>query len=355
MGFVGRARTTIALRACYDPCPKEAVLADVFVNGRTLTIEDVGSVARLGARCRLAPAARRAMLRSRAIVDRTLRTGTIAYGVNTGFGHLSDVHIAPADLVDLQLNLVRSHACGVGAPFAADETRAMMLLRANALACGVSGVRPALVETILAMLRAGIVPIVPSQGSVGASGDLAPLAHLALALIGEGPVVHRGRTRTAAQALRAARIRPVRLAPKEGLSLINGTQTMTAIGALTLLDAEALARHADLAGAMSLEALKGSASPFDARIHEVRPHAGQKRSAANLRRLLRESEIMDSHRDCGRVQDSYALRCMPQVHGAARGALAHVRGVLEVEVNAGTDNPLVFVSPRPGLVSGGDL
>ena len=205
------------------------------------------------------------MTRSRALVERTLRAGTTAYGVNTGFGHLSDVHIASADLVDLQLNLVRSHACGVGEPFGADETRAMMLLRANTLAKGVSGTRPTVVETILAMLRADIVPVVPSQGSVGASGDLAPLAHLALALIGEGPVVHRGRARSAAQALRAARLAPVRLAPKEGLSLINGTQTMTAVGALALLDAEQLARHADLAGAMSLEALKGSAAPFDPR------------------------------------------------------------------------------------------
>lgn len=335
--------------------PEGGVLAAVSVDGRTLTIEDVGAVARFGASPRLSPAARRAMLRSRAIVERTLRAKTVAYGVNTGFGHLSDVHIATGDLADLQLNLVRSHACGVGAPFAQDETRAMMLLRANTLARGVSGVRPAIVETILSMLRAGIIPVVPSQGSVGASGDLAPLAHLALAIIGEGPVVHRGRSRRAAQALRAARIAPMVLAPKEGLSLINGTQTMTAVGALVLLDAESLARHADLAGAMSLEALKGSASPFDPRIQEVRPHAGQKQSAANLRRLLRESQIMDSHRDCGRVQDSYALRCMPQVHGATRGALAHVRGVLEIEVNAGTDNPLVFSGPRPGLVSGGNF
>jgi histidine ammonia-lyase len=330
-------------------------LSAIFVDGSTLTIEDVGAVARLGAVPRLAPRARRAMARSRALVDRTLRAGTTAYGVNTGFGHLSDVHIAPERLADLQLNLVRSHACGVGAPFAADETRAMMLLRANTLAKGVSGIRPAVVETLLAMLRANIVPVVPSQGSVGASGDLAPLAHLALALIGEGAVVHRGRARRADQALRAARIAPVCLGPKEGLSLINGTQAMTAVGALVLLDAEELVRHADLAGAMSLEALKGSATPFDRRIHEVRPHPGQTRSAANLRRLLRASEIMDSHRDCGRVQDSYALRCMPQVHGAARGALAHVREVLAIEVNAGTDNPLVFTGPRAGLVSGGNF
>lgn len=330
-------------------------MGEVFVDGETLTIEDVGSVARQGAAPKLAPRARRTMARSRALVERTLRAGTVAYGVNTGFGHLADVHIAPKDLADLQINLVRSHACGVGPPFAADETRAMMLLRANTLAKGLSGVRAGVVETILAMLRADIVPVVPSQGSVGASGDLAPLAHLALALIGEGPVVHRGRERSAAQAFRTARIAPVALAPKEGLSLINGTQTMTAVGALALLDAEDLVRHADLAGAMSLEALKGSAKPFDARIQDARPHAGQKQSAANLRRLLRASEIMDSHRECGRVQDSYALRCMPQVHGAARGALEHVRGVLEVEVNAGTDNPLVFTGARPGLVPGGNF
>jgi histidine ammonia-lyase len=325
----------------------------VFVDGRTLTIEDVGIVARLEAAPRLAPRARRVMLRSRALVEKTLRTGKTAYGVNTGFGHLADVHIAPRDLADLQLNLVRSHACGVGPPFTGDETRAMMLLRANTLAKGVSGVRPVVVETILSMLRADIVPVVPSQGSVGASGDLAPLAHLALALIGEGPVVHRGRPRRAAEALRSARIAPLRLAPKEGLSLINGTQAMTAVGALVLLEAEALTRHADLAGAMSLEALKGSAAPFDPRIHDVRPHAGQKQSAANLRRLLRASEIMDSHRDCGRVQDSYALRCMPQVHGAVADALAPLDDAVSVELNAATDNPLVFPDGR--VVSGGNF
>jgi histidine ammonia-lyase len=327
----------------------------ITLDGRSLTIEEVVAVARGRVPVRLADRSRRAMLRSRAVVETVIREGRSAYGVNTGFGHLADVHIGPDDLADLQLNLIRSHASGVGPPLPEDATRAMMLLRANTLARGVSGVRPLLVETLLAMLRAEIHPVVPAQGSVGASGDLAPLAHLALALVGEGPVRRRGRDTRAAAALRAARIAPVRLAPKEGLSLINGTQTMTAIGALALHDALLLARHADLAGAMALEALKGSARPFDRRVHEVRPHAGQRTSAANLRALLRNSEIMESHRTCGKIQDSYALRCMPQVHGATREALAHVRAILEVEVNAATDNPLVFADRPAAMIPGGNF
>jgi len=327
----------------------------ITIDGRSLTIQDVEAVARRRTPVRLGAAALARMVRSRAIVERVLDRGATAYGVNTGFGHLADVRIAPADLEALQLNLVRSHASGLGPPIAEDEVRAMMLLRANVLAKGFSGVRPAIVRTLLAMLRAGIVPAVPSQGSVGASGDLAPLAHLALCLIGEGEVLVRGRRAPSASALRAARIAPLRLAAKEGLALVNGTQFMTGIGALALADAESLARHADLAGAMSLESLKGSAKAMDERIQQARPYAGQIASAGNLRQLLRESQIMDSHRECGRVQDSYALRCMPQVHGAVRGALAHVREVLAVELNAATDNPLVFSAPRAELVSGGNF
>lgn len=327
----------------------------ITIDGRSLSLEDVAAVARGGSRARLGQAALRAMRRARAVVEELIREGGTAYGVNTGFGHLADVRIAPEDLADLQVNLVRSHSSGFGPPLAEDETRAMMLLRANVLAKGLSGVRPRIVGVILDMLNAGITPVVPSQGSVGASGDLAPLAHLALTLIGEGECILRRRRMKAADALRAARIAPVTLAPKEGLSLVNGTQAMTAIGALGLLDAEALARHADLAGAMSLEALRGSAKPLDPRIHETRPFEGQKRSAANIRRLLRASEIMASHRNCGRVQDSYAIRCMPQVHGATRGALMHVREILSIELNAGTDNPIVFTGRRRGLVSGGNF
>lgn len=333
----------------------EDILSAILIDGESLQLDDLASVARAGVRARLAPRARERMLRSRAVVEDVMRRGITAYGVNTGFGHLADVRIDAPDLHQLQLNLVRSHSCGVGPPLAEDETRSMMLLRANTLAKGVSGVRPGVVETLLAMLAAGIAPIIPSQGSVGASGDLAPLAHLALSLIGEGNVVHRGRTTTAARALGSARIRPLTLAPKEGLSLINGTQMMTAIGALALLDAIQIVRHADLAGAMSLEALKGSAGPFDARIQSVRPYPGQRDSASNFRKLLARSQIRDSHKDCGKVQDSYALRCMPQVHGAAREALRYVRSILEVEINAGTDNPLVFTRPRAELVAGGNF
>ena len=327
----------------------------VVIDGESLTLSELSRVARGGAQARLAPAARRRMLASREVVENAIRSGTVTYGVNTGFGHLANVHIAPKDLAQLQLNLVRSHCCGVGDPLGEDETRAMMLLRANTLAKGVSGVRPVIVETLLGMLRKGVTPVIPSQGSVGASGDLAPLAHLALALVGEGTVRFEGRLRPAASALGSARLRLVVLAPKEGLALINGTQAMTAIGGLALEDAQALTRHADLAGAMSLEALKGSVRPFDQRIQEVRPFAGQMASAANLRRLLRASDIMRSHRDCGQVQDSYALRCMPQVHGAARDALAHIAGVFSVEMNAGTDNPLVFVGKGGDMVPGGNF
>jgi histidine ammonia-lyase len=325
----------------------------IVLDGERLTLEQVGAVA-AGASCRLAPAARSRVRAARRVVERAVASGEAVYGVNTGFGELARIHIDANQLERLQQNLVRSHAAGVGAPLAEPVVRAILALRANCLARGHSGLREQTLERLLDLLDAGICPVVPEQGSVGASGDLAPLAHVALALIGEGEVFHRGRRTTAAEALRRAGFAPLRLQAKEGLALINGTQMSTAIGVLTLLRAERLATLADVVGAMSLEALKGSHRAFDARIHDARPHPGQVLAAANLRRLLRGGTIARSHAECGRVQDCYSLRCMPQVHGAVRGALAHVRSVLEVEVNASTDNPMVFALSGD-LVSGGNF
>jgi len=283
-----------------------------------------------------------------------VRRGARVYGVTTGFGRFADVAIPRDQLETLQRNLIRSHAAGVGRPLEDGAVRAMMALRANALARGNSGIRAATVETLLAMLAADILPIVPSQGSVGASGDLAPLAHLALALIGEGSVRVRGREASASRALRRARIRPVVLGAKEGLALINGVQMSVAVGGLALHRALRLCRTADVVGAATLDASRGSDAPFDARIMAARPHPGAAASAGNLRRLLKGSAIRESHRGCGRVQDNYALRCMPQVHGAARDAFAHALAVLEREMNSATDNPLVFAG-RGDIVSGGNF
>ncbi len=274
--------------------------------------------------------------------------------MTTGFGKFADVAIAPSDLADLQRNLVRSHAAGVGPPLGAEAVRAMMLLRSNALARGNSGIRVAAVETLLAMLAADVLPVVPAQGSVGASGDLAPLSHLALALIGEGRVAVRGREMSARSALRRARIRPVVLAAKEGLALINGVQMSVAVGGLALARAIDLSRVSDVIGAASVDASRGSDTAFDPRIVGARPHPGAVASARNLRNLLRGSAIRESHRGCGRVQDNYALRCMPQVHGAARDAFAHARAVLETEMNSATDNPLVFAASGD-ILSGGNF
>lgn len=320
---------------------------DVVVDGRTLTLEQVEAVAD-GATCALAREAALRVRASRRAVAAATRGGRQVYGVNTGFGQLAQVRIADDRLEELQLNLVRSHAAGVGRPLSERVTRAILVLRANCLARGHSGLRPETLERLFELLGARIHPVIPERGSVGASGDLAPLAHVALVLVGEGEVVHRGRRMPAAEALRRVKLPPLRLAAKEGIALINGTQVMTAIGILALLEAERLATAADLVGSMTLEALKGSHRAFDPRVHRARPHPGQGDSADNLRRLLRDSPIERSHADCGRVQDAYSLRCMPQVHGAVRDALAHVRRVLAIEVNASTDNPMVFAD-------GGDL
>jgi histidine ammonia-lyase len=333
--------------------PRKAHPKPVVVDGFRMTLDDVEAIAD-GSSCRLSAEARRRVRASRRTVERSTRGGAQVYGVNTGFGHLATIRIADEDLEELQTNLVRSHAAGVGDPFPERVVRAILALRINCLARGHSGLRESTLARMVELLDAGIVPVVPEQGSVGASGDLAPLAHVALALIGEGAVTVRGRTVPADRALRRAGLTPIRLREKEGLTLINGTQVMTALGALTLLRAERLARHADVVGAMSLEALMGSHRAFDRRIQDARPHEGQRAVAGNLRRLLAGGAIEAAHRDCGRVQDAYSLRCIPQVHGAARDGLAHARRVLETEVNASTDNPKVFAEDDD-LVSGGNF
>jgi len=292
---------------------------------------------------------------SRAVVEQIVAENRAVYGVNTGFGKLSDVRIDPDKLSELQLNLVRSHSCGLGNPLSEIEVRAMLLLRANVLACGLSGARSIVADTLVAMLEQGVTPVIPEKGSVGASGDLAPLAHLALAAIGEGEAFYKGERLAGGEALKRAGIRPLQLEVKEGLALLNGTQAMGAVGALALHRAERVTQLADVAGAMSLEALKGTPVAFDERIHAARPHAGQVAVAAHLRALLAGSEIRESHlQNDPRVQDAYSLRCMPQVHGAVRDALKHARGIVETETGSATDNPLVF-SETGDVLSGGNF
>lgn len=327
------------------------------VIGRTLELRSVHAVARHHAAAALAPEARASLQQTRTHLEAALARGETIYGVNTGFGALSDTRIAADELGVLQQNLLRSHAVGVGPPLSGEIVRALLLLRAHTLALGASGVSPALAEFLLTLLTADIRPVVPCQGSVGASGDLAPLAHLALALIGEGDVWYEGHVLPARDALAAAGLQPRTLGPKEGLSLINGTQVMTAIGALALVDAAELIAAADVIGALSLDALLGTAAATDPRIHAGKPHPGQIRSAAVIRGLLAGSPLGDSHRDCGEVQDAYCLRCMPQVHGAVRGALDYVAAAVKIEVNSFTDNPLVLARADGGydVVSGGNF
>jgi histidine ammonia-lyase len=317
----------------------------LHVNGIDLTLEAVREVAVDSRPVLLAPDAREQVNRARAVVEDIVKGNRVSYAITTGVGKLSDVRIAGDQIRELQVNLVRSHSVGVGEPLSVADTRAMMLLRANSLSKGHSGVRGVVIDTICELLNRNVTPFVPSQGSVGASGDLAPLAHLALALIGEGECVNQSLVRIpTAEALKRAEIKPVVLEAKEAVSLINGTQAMLGIGALALLAAETLADSADVIGSMTLDALRGTDVAFDERIHRARPHAGQIKSAANLRRMLEGSEIRESHRECGRVQDAYSLRCMPQVHGAVRDTLAYCRSIFEVEANSAVDNPLVFIN-----------
>jgi histidine ammonia-lyase len=314
-----------------------------------LTLEAVYEVAVKGRRVELSQDAKERIRKAHTFLVSKVMTGETFYGINTGFGLLSNVKVSSEDLEALQYNLLRSHACGIGPAIEDQYVRAMLLLRASSLA---------LVEQILALLNRGIVPIVPEQGSVGASGDLAPLSHLALVLIGEGRARVKGKEMSGAQALEAASLKPIRLGPKEGLALINGTQFMTAFGVLNLLEAEYLCDLADFTGAMSVEAMRGTVNAFQPEIHSVRPHPGQIHVAANLRNVLytqgTKSEIALSHQNCGKVQDPYSLRCMPQVHGASRDTLSFVRQVLEREINSVTDNPLIFPDEEK-ILSGGNF
>lgn len=326
------------------------------LNGRDLTIADTVRFARnLDLKIAVAREARDALARSRELVERALAAGQTIYGVNTGFGKLANVRIAPDRLDQLQLNLIRSHAAGVGDPLPRDVVRAAMLLRANVLLRPTSGVRPALVDALVALVNAGLVPLVPEQGSVGASGDLAPLAHIAQVLIGEGEVLTAtGGGEPAGPALLRHGLEPFRFAPKEGLAFINGTQAQTALLSLLVGDSQVLWRTAVAAAAMSLEALRGTPTPLDDRIHRARPHAGQLAAAALMRDLLAESEIRESHRENDpRVQDAYSLRCTPQVLGAVWDAIRFAADTASTELNASTDNPLVFDTGE--VLSGGNF
>jgi len=328
-------------------------LKTVELDGRSLTLEQIDAVA-AGAPAAVTPAARERVKRARDFVDARFAGGEAIYGVTTGFGRLANIPVDPVDAVALQLNLVRSHAAGTGAPLSIPVVRAAGVLRANSLSAGHSGVKLETLDLILAMLDRGVTPVVPCQGSVGASGDLAPLAHMTLALLGEGEAFYRGERLPSAVALERAGLKPISLGAKEGLALVNGTQVMTAVAALGVLRAERLAAAADLIGAISLEAYLGTERVFDRRLNELRPHPGQERVAANLRALLADSEIVRSHAECDRVQDPYSFRCIPVVHGAVVDSISHVRRVTEIEANSVTDNPLVFPDDEE-FISGGNF
>lgn len=324
------------------------------LDGDSLRIHDVVAVARGGAKAELTDAARARMRASRALVEKFVAEERTVYGITTGFGVFSEVSIPRDKVLELQRRLILSHCAGVGEPFPNDVSRAMMLLRANALAKGCSGIRVEVVETLLAMLNAGYAPVIPSQGSVGASGDLAPLAHLASTLIGEGLVRSGGKTMTGAEALAAIGKAPVVLEAKEGLALINGTQAISAMASLALDRAAMLLDVADLVATMTLDALLGTDAAFDPRIHAVRPHPGQKLVAQRMRQLLAGSQMRESHRACQKVQDAYSLRCVPQVHGAVRDAVGFASEKFAIEINSATDNPLIFVEDET-VVSGGNF
>ena len=325
------------------------------LTGQTLSLAEIASVAHGRDTIRIGASAHEAIHASRRVIEEIVAKGAVVYGVSTGFGKLSDVHVPADELRQLQLNLVRSHACGIGTPLSEAEVRAMILLRANVLALGLSGIRLEVIELLCELNNRGVTPVIPEKGSVGASGDLAPLAHLSLTLIGEGDAIYKGVRMPSGEAMEKAGLHPVVLEAKEGLALLNGTQAMHAVGALALHRARRLLRVADVAGAMTLEALKGTPTAFDSRIHEARPHPGQRAVAKHLLDLLRESEIRQSHlSNDPRVQDAYSLRCIPQVHGAVRGALDHCEQVLEIESASATDNPLVFAD-NGDVLSGGNF
>lgn len=328
----------------------------IILNGNSLTIPDLYQLATDNrSTISLAPSAVSAMKRSRRQVEEWLRNDEVIYGVTTGFGEFANVRIPHAKIEELQRNLIKSHAAGAGDPLPTDVVRAMMVLRVNALAKGFSGIRPSTVEFIVRFFNAGLVPVVPSQGSVGSSGDLVQLAHLVLAMMGHGKIqdLRSGKILPAKKALAARRLSPLSLSAKEGLALINGTQMMTAFAGIVIHEALQLFRMADIACALSVEALKGTDTAFDDRIHRLRPYPGQRDAAANLRRLMRKSEIRESHRHGDdRVQDAYSLRCAPQVHGASRDALNYVASKVRVEINSANDNPLIFPNEKEHLEGG---
>lgn len=326
----------------------------IELDGASLNVADLPSIAAGEGSIVLSNEAKQRMEASRKVIDEVVGEGRVVYGVTTGFGVFSEVHISPSQSRELQRNLVRSHCTGVGEPFSDDVVRVMMVLRANALAKGFSGIRVEVVERILEMLRRGVLPLIPSQGSVGASGDLAPLAHLAAALIGEGRVRTQDGVGAAKEALRDAGLEPIELEAKEGLALINGTQTICAVGGLAVAEARGLFERSLEIAAMTLDALQGTDVAFDARLHDARPHEGQRRVATRMRELMQGSEIRASHRDCGKLQDAYSLRCIPQVHGAVLDALDFVERTFGIEINSATDNPLVFADEGE-VLSGGNF
>jgi histidine ammonia-lyase len=330
------------------------MMQKVIIGQRPLSPEIVGLVASMKTRLSLSAPALSRLAAGRRVVEQSVKENRTVYGITTGFGKFAEIRISLGEIDKLQENLIRSHATGVGQLFHPRQVKAVMLLQVNQLCQGASGVRPAVVRQLLGLLNHDIIPLVPQQGSVGASGDLSPMAHIGLVMIGRGQAFYKGRIISGAEALKKAGMKPLILKAKEGLAITNGTEVMTAVGILSLLEAEKLCKISDLAGAMSLEALRGTDKAFDVRIHALRPHDGQKESAENLRRLLAGSEIRKSHKDCKKVQDAYSLRCMPQVHGATKTALKHIRQVLETELNSVTDNPLVFAKERE-VLSGGNF
>lgn len=330
----------------------EARIESLAIDGNSLKVEDVYRVAHHPSKVSLSKDAENNIQESRKSVENKLAQREVVYGITTGFGKFKDVFIKPEDSLKLQRNFLLSHACGIGPDFKDPYVKAITLLRANALAKGFSGIRLEVVELLLSLIEHDIHPQIPEQGSVGSSGDLAPLAHLALTLIGEGKARFKGKLITSKQALKKANLAPVILEAKEGLALTNGTQVMTAVGALTVYEAELLAKSADIISSMSLEAMLGTDAAFSEEIHRARPHPGQLASALNMRALLEDSELMQSHIDCDMVQDAYSIRCIPQVHGASRQAIQHARQVIEIEMNSATDNPLVFGDK---IVSGGNF
>jgi len=329
-------------------------MQEIIIDGNSLSLEAVELVARKHAPISLAESSIALVKKCRDYVDKVIANKEIVYGLTTGFGKFSTVIIPEENIAELQLNLIRSHAVSVGEAYDEATTRAIMLLRIAVLAKGHSGIRIETLQSLVEMLNRGVHPIIPKRGSVGASGDLSPLSHLALVLLGEGEAHYQGERMSGAAAMQKAGITPVKLAAKEGLALNNGTQVMAAIGVLALLDAQRLCQQADITAAMAIDALKGTPSAFDPLVHQLRPHRGQMDSAQNIRNLLTSSPLRDSHINCGNVQDAYSLRCTPQVHGAARDAIRYVRSVLEVEINSATDNPLIF--PDEGkVISGGNF